>query len=163
MILVTIRIQRDRFEAERWPESSPVTEKPKWVETAFMAFPGEPGGGDEWRLAAELHGSEARRHRSVGSPDGGRRRFCGGSAEREKRGERKRVFGGGRREKREREREKRMCTWPILIGLCNFLKIAHKSLKFQISINLVPQNLQFSPSEQNFCKLTPTIFYPENW
>ncbi|PON38964.1 hypothetical protein PanWU01x14_308790 [Parasponia andersonii] len=56
MILTTIRIQRDQFEAERWPESSPVTEKPKWVEPASMAFP----GGGERRRAAELRGSSAR-------------------------------------------------------------------------------------------------------
>ncbi|PON32914.1 hypothetical protein PanWU01x14_357150, partial [Parasponia andersonii] len=101
------------------------------------------------------------RRRLVGGPDGSRWRRCGRSAERERdEGERERSRG---REEREKREVKKMCTWPLFIGLCNFSKIAHKSPKFQISISLVPQILQFSPSEQNFCKLVPTIFYPKNW
>ncbi|PON67362.1 hypothetical protein PanWU01x14_103430 [Parasponia andersonii] len=94
MILATIRIQRDRFEAEKWPKSSPVMKKPKWVEPASIAFLGDTGGGGERRRAVELRGSSARQLRSVGGSDGGWWQFCGGSAEREKKGERKRVFGG---------------------------------------------------------------------
>ncbi|PON49205.1 Oxoglutarate/iron-dependent dioxygenase [Parasponia andersonii] len=103
MILATIQIQWDRFEVERLLESSPVTEKPKWVKLASMAFPGGTGGSGERRATAELHGSSASRRRSVGGPDGGWQRFCGGAAEREKRGERKRVSG--------REREKERGDW----------------------------------------------------
>ncbi|PON31200.1 hypothetical protein PanWU01x14_371640 [Parasponia andersonii] len=101
MILATIRIQRDRFEAEWWPESSPVTKKPKWVKTASMAFFGDTGGGSKWRGAAELRGSLAKAHRLVGVADGGRRRSCGGAAERDPREEREREFPGERERRRK--------------------------------------------------------------
>ncbi|PON79195.1 hypothetical protein PanWU01x14_013110, partial [Parasponia andersonii] len=120
-------------------------------------------GDDGWRSFGVAPGVDAGWWRGRTTPGGGSAADLGNSAEREReRRGRERELGGGRREKRERG-EIKVCTWPPFIGLCNFLKIAHKSPKFQISINPVPQNLQFSPSEQNFCKLVPTIFYPENW
>ncbi|PON71292.1 hypothetical protein PanWU01x14_074320, partial [Parasponia andersonii] len=133
--------------------------------TAFFFFSGdgELPGSREWHGAvlASFSGSSAAGRRRAAAD----RRSCGvRPREREREREREeRDREREEREERERGEKKKVGTWPPFIGLCNFSKIAHKSPKFQISINLVPQNLQFSPSEQNFCKLVPTIFYPENW